>query len=125
MQLFNQTDTSSLLKTANWDEDYVPLQGLFGLGTSLVWLLTGIDKKEPIAFTLCDRGKTFPGLGYVNINELTSVGTPWVKGIERDPYFEGRVGISFYVEAARICQYITHDAELLQYLETAKNTKRE
>ena len=118
MKLFTQQQYETLLKNGhpdNRDKDHVPVVKLFLPGTNFKWILTEIDPEEPtIAFGLCDLAMGFPELGYVSLDEITSVTTPLYTKVERDLHFNPIYPISVYAEAARIHSAIVENNSMLK-----------
>lgn len=99
----------------NRDQDHVPVAKLFLPGTGCTWLLTEIDPEEPdLAFGLCDLGMGFPELGYVSLEEITSVKTRYGMSVERDLHFTGKHSISVYARAARSHSQIVEQGSQLE-----------
>ena len=101
--------------TENRDQDHIPVAKLFLPGTGCTWLLTEIDPEEPdLAFGLCDLGMGFPELGYVSLEEITSVKTRFGLSVERDLHFVAKHPISVYADAARYHSQIVENETLLE-----------
>lgn len=99
----------------NRDQDHIPVAKLFLPGTGCTWLLTEIDPEEPdLAFGLCDLGMGFPELGYVSLEEITSVKTRYGMSVERDLHFIAKYPISVYALAARNHSQIVEEDSLLE-----------
>lgn len=81
------------------------------------WLISEIDSfyYNDIGFGLCDPGLGFPELGEFSISELEGYTHPisGKKLLERDQNFVATYPISVYAEAARMCQHIKEDPEIL------------
>ena len=92
--------------------DHVPVLKLFNPLGPARWLITELMEDEDTLFGLCDLGMGCPELGYVSLAEITAVRLPMGLGIERDLYFESRLPLSAWAEAARRAGSIL-DAELL------------
>ncbi len=126
MKLFTQSQYDRLIengKPENRDKDHAPVVKLFLPGANAAFLLNELDITQPMAFGLCDLGHGCPELRYVDLDELFNLTTPWGTTVERDEYFEGQYPMSIYSEAARICEYVTTDDELLQRLAIAKKNQ--
>lgn len=118
MQLFSQEQYQQLLdngKPENKDKNHAPVVHLYLPCTACEWLLSEIDPEEPrIAFGLCDLGKGFPELGYVDLEELQSVKVPpFGFTVTNNHLFEGKYPMSVYAAAARHKSAITRDDALL------------
>jgi hypothetical protein len=115
MKLYTQAQYEQLIKNGqNRRKDHYPVIKLFMPGTAHTWLITELDPEEPdLAFGLCDLGMGFPELGYVSIDEISSVKNAYGLGVERDLYFEAKYPISVYANAARSCESITEDDAIL------------
>lgn len=106
-------------------KDHIPVVKLFMPGTRCTWLLTEIDPEEhSLAFGLCDLGLGSPELGYVSLDEISSVKNAYGLGVERDLCFEAKYPISIYAEAARSCQYITENDETLARFVPPKDRRK-
>ena len=118
MKLFTKTQYNSLINNGsenNRGKDHKPVVKLFLPGTGCTWLLTELDPEEPdLAFGLCDLGMGFPELGYVSIEEITSVKSRLGLGVERDIYFDPPYPISVYADAARAHEGVVEDDKSLQ-----------
>lgn len=114
MKVYTQEQYEQLIENGhNRDQDHYPVIKLFMPSTRITWLLSELDPEEPdIAFGLCDLGFGFPELGYVSLNEITSVITAF-GGVERDRHFEAKYPLSVYADAARYCAEITDDDKIL------------
>jgi hypothetical protein len=114
MTLYTQAQYNQLIKNGHErGKDHYPIIKLFLPGTRHTWLITELDPDEPdIAFGLCDLGMGFPELGYVSLEEITSVKTRF-GGVERDLHFTAQYPISIYADAARSCEEITEDEAIL------------
>lgn len=82
--------------------DHQPVVRLFVPGTGMSWLLSEIMPHEPtVAFGLCDLGQGFPELGYVSLDELTSLQRGGRPIVERDRSFIADWTVSEYASRAR------------------------
>jgi len=115
MKLYTQSQYDQLIKNGHErNKDHFPVIKLFMPGTGCTWLITELDPEQPdIAFGLCDLGMGHPELGYVSLEEISSVKSRYGLGVERDLYFEAKYPISVYANAARSCQYITENDTIL------------
>lgn len=117
MKLFTDQEYQQLLKNGyEPDKNHAPVVKLVLPGTSCIWLLSEIDPdNQSIAFGLCDLGMGFPELGYVSLDELQSVQVPVLGyAVQRAAFFEPKYPMSVYADAARNCECITEDEQLLQ-----------
>ena len=107
------TKEQRLKMIANWAEarrdpeidgsHLMPVVKLFHPMSAAIWLLTEIDpEEERIAFGLADLGFGTPELGYVDIEELASIRTPFGTRVERDLHFKAKKTIAEYAEEARL-----------------------
>lgn len=84
------------------DFDPPPVVKLFTPDAGATWLLTEIDPEDPDrAFGLCDLGLGFPELGYVSLQELSTVRGRLGLPVERDLHFKADKAISGYAREAR------------------------
>lgn len=117
MKLFTKPQFTQLLKNGspeNRGKDHKPVVKLFTPDANCTWLLTEIDSEDQdLAFGLCDLGMGYPELGYVSINELSTVRGKLGLPIERDISFEGKYTISIYANAANLKSYITLSDDIL------------
>lgn len=125
MDLFTAAQREQMVKNGSPEQrgkDHIPVAKLFLPGSACTWLLTEIDPEEPtLAFGLCDLGMGFPELGYVDLDEITSVKSRMGLYVERDLYFEAKYPLSVYASAARNHQQIIEDENVLaQYVVKGK-----
>jgi len=115
MKLYTQPQYEQLIKNGQQrGKDHYPVIKLFMPGMRHTWLITELDPEEPdIAFGLCDLGMGFPELGYVSLEEISSVKNAYGLRVERDLHFEAKYPISVYANAARSCEQITEDDSVL------------
>ena len=79
--------------------DFKPVVKLFVcVGGNATWLLTEMDPDTGDCFGLCDLGRGYPELGYVNLNEMTDT-LGW--RLERDMHFTATKTITEYAADAR------------------------
>jgi hypothetical protein len=84
------------------DIDPLPVVKLFTPDARATWLLTEIDPNdENIAFGLCDLGMGHPELGYVSLEEISTVRGPLGLPVERDQWFQAVEPLSAYAHLAR------------------------
>ncbi|MBO9565738.1 MAG: DUF2958 domain-containing protein [Niastella sp.] len=115
MELYTQSQYKQLIKNGqNRDKDHYPVIKLFMPGMAHTWLITELDPEEPdIAFGLCDLGIGFPELGYVSLEEISSVKNRYGFSVERDLHFEAKYPISVYTDAARFHSRIVESSDKL------------
>ncbi|OQP67231.1 hypothetical protein A3860_02405 [Niastella vici] len=115
MKLYTQSQYEQLIKNGQQrGKDHYPVIKLFMPGMRHTWLITELDPEEPdLAFGLCDLGMGFPELGYVSLEEISSVKNAYGLRVERDLHFEAKYPISVYANAARSCEQITEDDSVL------------
>jgi hypothetical protein len=102
MKLFLKSQLAKLQANQaaqNGSKDFKPVVKLFTPWGGATWLLSEMDQGG-IAFGLCDLGNGSPELGYVDINELTSVRGPFGLKVERDRHFEATKSCSEYASEA-------------------------
>lgn len=81
--------------------DFKPVVKLFSPWGGSTWLLTELDDDGDTMFGLCDLGMGCPELGYVSLNELTSLRGPMGLRIERDTHFDPSNTLQEYANDAR------------------------
>lgn len=90
-----------LLQTADFDP--TPVVKLFTPDASATWLLTEIDPDDhDHAFGLCDLGLGSPEMGWVSLQELTTVRGRLGLPVERDLHFRAEKRLSAYARDARL-----------------------
>lgn len=116
MELYTQSQYKKLIKNGeNRGKDHYPVIKLFMPGMAHTWLITELDPEEPdIAFGLCDLGMGYPELGYVSLEEISSVKNRLGLGIERDLHFEAIHPISVYAKAANFHSRIVEESDKLE-----------
>ncbi|WP_425493027.1 DUF2958 domain-containing protein [Aquilutibacter rugosus] len=78
-------ETSCSYTQDKTDFDSAPVLKLFTPDAGATWLLSAIDREEhDHAFGLCDQGLGFPELGWVSLQELSTVRGRLRLPIERD-----------------------------------------
>ncbi|MBL9029969.1 MAG: DUF2958 domain-containing protein [Caedimonas sp.] len=97
MKLISQKDYKKLLANGKRQRqaqeqgkglDFKPVVRLFTPDAQATWLLTEIDPEAPlIAFGLCDLGMGYSELGYVSLEEISSMRGRLGLPVERDLYF--------------------------------------
>ena len=68
-------------------KDFKAVLKLFDPTGASTWYLSELNPDDNIAFGLCDLGVGCPELGYVSLNELSTLKVKMGLGIERDLYF--------------------------------------
>lgn len=87
--------------------DPMPVVKLFTPDAGATWLLTEIDPDDhDHAFGLCDLGLGAPELGWVSLQELTTVRGRLGLPIERDLHFRAEKRLSAYAREARLAGHI-------------------
>ena len=104
MKLFTKNQLTKLRVNYLQEGDHKPVVKLFNPAGAGTWLLTEIN--DGVAFGLCDMGFGCPELGYVSIEEITSLRLPMGLKIERDLSFKAEKTLSQYAEDARKDGYI-------------------
>lgn len=83
--------------------DPAPVVKLFTPDAGATWLLTEIDPADPDhAFGLCDLGLGYPELGWVSLEEITTVRGNLGLAVERDRHFRTDRRLSVYARDARL-----------------------
>ena len=84
------------------DLGHEPVVKLFDPYGASTWLLSELDPDTNIAFGLCDLGMGSPELGYVSIDEISEIKTPWgCLQIERDRSWTANKPLTDYASVAR------------------------
>jgi len=111
MKLLTKAIETKLLKNSNLaesaasggieiDSDFKPVVKFFNPVGAATWLISEMDPTGRM-FGLCDLGFGSPELGYVDLNELSTVSVGLGLGIERDLSFEADKTIGEYATEAR------------------------
>lgn len=135
MQLITDSIRDQLL--ANWQmgqlaeengvaHDPKPVVKFFNPVGGATWLITEmVAHDQDVLFGLCDLAMGFPELGYVSVNELTSVR---IMGgtfrIERDLHFTPDHALSVYAQAARTHERITYSKRALLQAKAVLDTEK-
>ena len=91
-----------LLQALSDDRDGPPLVKLFCPDGAATWLISEVDPDDPDRlFGLCDLGLGYPELGYVSLDEISSVRRRLGLPVERDLHFVADKPLSAYAEEAR------------------------
>lgn len=112
MELITRPQFAKLLQNglqSQNDENFVgtPVIKLFNPSGAATWLLSEVDPNDPDrAFGLCDLGMGCPELGYVSIEELSTVKGAFNLGIERDIHWVANKDLNEYAREARAEQRI-------------------
>jgi hypothetical protein len=88
MKLLTKTIKEKMVKNHNDQDgtkDFKAVLKLFDPTGASTWYLSELDPETNIAFGLCDMG--YPELGYVSLDELSTLKVKMGLGIERDLYF--------------------------------------
>jgi len=88
MKLMTQAQKNKMIKNHNNQDgtkDFKAVIKLFDPTGSGTWYLSELDPNTNIAFGLCDMG--YAELGYVSLDELSTLKVKMGLGIERDLYF--------------------------------------
>ena len=88
MKLLTKIIKEKMIKNHNDQDgtkDFKAVLKLFDPTGSSTWYLSELDPETNIAFGLCDMG--YPELGYVSLDELSTLKVKMGLGIERDLYF--------------------------------------
>ena len=89
------------LENENFDPP--PVVKLFTPDAGATWLLTEIDPDDhDHAFGLCDLGLGAPELGWVSLQELTTVRGRLGLPVERELHFRAEKRLSAYARDARL-----------------------
>ena len=90
MKLLTKTIKEKMVKNYNDQDgtkDFKAVLKLFDPTGASTWYLSELNPDDNIAFGLCDLGVGCPELGYVSLNELSTLKVKMGLGIERDLYF--------------------------------------
>ena len=90
MKLLTKTIKEKMVKNHNDQDgtkDFKAVLKLFDPTGASTWYLSELNPDDNIAFGLCDLGVGCPELGYVSLNELSTLKVKMGLGIERDLYF--------------------------------------
>jgi len=88
MKLLTKTIKEKMVKNHNDQDgtkDFKAVLKLFDPTGNSTWYLSELDPNTNVAFGLCDMG--YPELGYVSLDELSTLKVKMGLGIERDLYF--------------------------------------
>lgn len=117
MKIITEQQRAQLLLNGsreNREKDHFPVVKLFVPGTGCTWLLTEIDPDCPdLAFGLCDLGMGFPELGYVDLEEISTVKNRFGLCVEADFYFKAKFPLSVYTQAAYAHEHIVEVEPIL------------
>tara|TARA_R110000803_G_scaffold32522_1_gene71616 strand:+ start:107 stop:415 length:309 start_codon:yes stop_codon:yes gene_type:complete len=90
MKLLTKTIKEKMVKNHNDQDgtkDFKAVLKLFDPTGASTWYLSELNPDDNIAFGLCDLGVGCPELGYVSLDELSTLKVKMGLGIERDLYF--------------------------------------
>lgn len=68
--------------------DFSPVVKFFTPWAGATWLFTEMEPGSDILYGLCDLGQGTPELGYVSLEEITSIRGPAGLKVERDKWFD-------------------------------------
>ena len=88
MQLLTKVQKNKMIKNhqeQDGTKDFKAVVKLFNPTGHGTWYLSELDPETNTAFGLCDLG--FPELGYVSLDELSTLKVHMGLGIERDRWF--------------------------------------
>jgi hypothetical protein len=89
------------LESITNDISHKPVVKIFTPDAGCTWLLSDVDADNPdIAFGLCDLGLGFPELGYVSLQEITSLRGALGLPVERDRHFQANKTLVEYADEA-------------------------
>jgi hypothetical protein len=83
------------------EPDHKPVVKFFNPCGASTWLISQMDEDGRM-YGLCDLGMGFPELGYVMLDEITSIRVQFGLKIERDMHFKATKTLSEYADEARI-----------------------
>ena len=90
MKLLTKIIKEKMVKNHNSQDgtkDFKAILKLFDPTGASTWYLSELDPETNIAFGLCDLGVGCAELGFVSLNELSTLKVKMGLGIERDLYF--------------------------------------
>ena len=90
MKLLTKTIKEKMVKNHNDQDgtkDFKAILKLFDPTGSSTWYLSELNPDDNIAYGLCDLGVGCAELGYVSLDELSTLKVKMGLGIERDLYF--------------------------------------
>lgn len=82
-------------------ESKPPVVKFFCPWGAATWLISEYDPETGQMFGLCDLGHGCPELGYVSLDDLTTLKGPFGLTIERDLHFTADKSLSDYADEAR------------------------
>ena len=88
MQLLTKAQKNKMIKNhqdQDGTKDFKAVVKLFNPTGNCTWYLSELDPETNTAFGLCDVGH--PELGYVSLDELSTIKVSMGLGIERDRWF--------------------------------------
>jgi Protein of unknown function (DUF2958) len=87
---------------AGEDIDPIPVVKLFTPDANATWLLTELDPERPtIAFGLADLGLSCPEIGYISMDEISTIRGPMGLSVERDERYVETRALSVLAKLAR------------------------
>ena len=120
MQLLTQDQRARLIANGQCRGDHAPVVKFFNPVGSGTWLFSELDEDGDTLFGLCDLGFGCPEMGPASLAEIAAVTLPFALTIERDLCFEGRLPLTVYADAARLCGGITEDSARLEAAAVAR-----
>ena len=114
MQLLTPDLHAVLIANGQNQGDHAPIVKFFSPVGAATWLFSELDADDDTLFGLCDLGFGCPELGSASLSEIAAVTLPLGLTIERDLCFEGRLPLTIYADAARLCGSITEDEARLE-----------
>ena len=120
MQLLTQDLRARLVANGETQGDHAPVVKFFSPVGAATWLFSELDEDGDTLFGLCDLGFGCPEMGSASLAEITAIKLPFGLTIERDLCFEGRLPLTVYADAARLCGGITEDDARLEAAAAAR-----
>lgn len=82
-------------------QDHQPVVKIFTPDAQATWLFSELDPALDQLFGLCDLGIGYPELGYVDLQELTTLRGCLGLPVERDLHFKAKGTLDYYAALAR------------------------
>ena len=120
MLLLTQDLRARLIANGLSRGDHVPVVKFFSPVGAATWLFSELDADGDTLFGLCDLGFGCPEMESASLAEIAAVTLPFGLTIERDLCFEGRLPLTIYADAARLCVGITEDSARLEAAAAAR-----
>jgi len=108
----NNKSTADALNSGTDEPEFNPVVKVFNPYGAATWMFTEYDEVVEMFFGLCDLGFGSPELGYVSMEDMTTmIKTPFgPMPLERDAYWTADGTIGEYAAKAsiegRICDYV-------------------